>query len=290
MKLNPGSPVHSNPAGASPGAEGVTSTSKPAIAEGNACCVLAKTSYAPASSGSVWARPNSIRSRKPSLRPSGWVASSHPSARGASECLTMGWAVLRAAKGSGNSRTSTAAPACANATSTRSNNACVSGAARSHVGDLQIPIRGARPGCWSGSPRSRPATAPAKKAQSATERAITPTVSKLSDMSFMPTRLINPKVGLYPTTPQNAAGRMMLPAVWVPNANGNIPSATPAAEPEDDPPGVCAGLAGLAVGPGLRVANSVVTVLPITTPPTARVQADGAESARGRQPSQIGEP
>ena len=59
----------------------------------------------------------------------------------------------------------------------------------------------------------------------------------------------------------------MLPAVWVPNATGNIPSATPAADPDEEPPGVCPGLAGLAVGPGLRVANSVVTVLPITTPP-----------------------
>jgi hypothetical protein len=42
------------------------------------------------------------------------------------------------------------------------------------------------------------------------------------------------------------------------------------------------------VGPGLRVANSVVTVLPTTTPPAARVHATGAESARGCQPVQIG--
>src|SRR5271163_542341 len=83
---------------------------------------------------------------------------------------------------------------------------------------------------------------------------------------------------------------MMLPAVCVPNATGNIPSATPAAEPEEEPPGVCPGLAGLAVGPGFRVANSVVTVLPITTPPAPRVQATGAESAVGRHLAQIGEP
>ena len=48
----------------------------------------------------------------------------------------------------------------------------------------------------SGSPRSRPATAPANSAQSATLRAITPTVSRLSDISFMPNRLIVPNVGL----------------------------------------------------------------------------------------------
>ncbi len=44
------------------------------------------------------------------------------------------------------------------------------------------------------------------------------------------------------------------------------------------------------VGPGLRVANSVVTVLPMTTAPAARAQATGAESALGCQLVQIGEP
>ena len=44
------------------------------------------------------------------------------------------------------------------------------------------------------------------------------------------------------------------------------------------------------VGPGLRVANSVVTVLPITTAPAARAQATGAASALGRWLAQIGEP
>src|SRR4051812_35334998 len=83
---------------------------------------------------------------------------------------------------------------------------------------------------------------------------------------------------------------MMLPAVCVPNASGKKPAATPAADPDDEPPGVCAGFAGLAVGPGLRVANSVVTVLPMTTPPAARVQATAAASAFGCQPRQIGEP
>ena len=109
-------------------------------------------------------------------------------------------------------------------------------------------------------------------------------------MSFMPARLIRPKLGLKPTTPQKAAGRMTLPAVWVPKAKGKKKSATPAAEPEEEPPGVWAGLAGLAVGPGLRVANSVVTVLPMTAAPAARAAATAAASARGRQPCQMGEP
>src|ERR1035437_2467257 len=83
---------------------------------------------------------------------------------------------------------------------------------------------------------------------------------------------------------------MILPAVWVPNASGKKQSATPAAEPEEEPPGVCAGLAGLVVGPGVRVANSVVTVLPTTTAPAARAAATAAQSAFGRQSRQIGEP
>ena len=42
-------------------------------------------------------------------------------------------------------------------------------------------------------------------------------------------------------------------------------SATPAAEPWDDPPGVRAGSCGLVVGPGWVPANSAVTVLPRMT-------------------------
>ena len=42
------------------------------------------------------------------------------------------------------------------------------------------------------------------------------------------------------------------PAVWVPKASGAIPSATAAAEPLDEPPGVWAGLRGFAVLPGVK--------------------------------------
>ena len=87
-----------------------------------------------------------------------------------------------------------------------------------------------------------------------------------------------------------AAGRTMEPAVCVPKASGAMQSATAAAEPEEEPPGVCAGSCGLAVAPGWRVANSVVTVLPITTAPAARAAATAAESPRGRCPAQIGDP
>src|SRR5436190_5119790 len=90
--------------------------------------------------------------------------------------------------------------------------------------------------------------------------------------------------------PQKAAGRMTLPAVCVPNARGKNPSATPAADPDDEPPGVWRGLAGLVVGPGVALANSVVAVLPTTTAPAFRARTTAAASARGRWLDQIGDP
>src|SRR5712691_13546154 len=126
---------------------------------------------------------------------------------------------------------------------------------------------------------------PAKNAASATLRAIVPIVSRLSQSALTPARGITPKLGLKPTTPQNAAGRITDPAVWVPRASGTMKSATAAAEPLDEPPGVWAGLRGLAVLPAVKQANSVVTVLPRMTAPAARANATQAASAAGRWPS-----
>ena len=56
-------------------------------------------------------------------------------------------------------------------------------------------------------------------------------------------------VGLKPTIPQYAAGLIVEPEVCDPMANGTISSATAAAEPLDDPPGVCCRLCGLRVLP-----------------------------------------
>src|SRR5215469_1389243 len=60
---------------------------------------------------------------------------------------------------------------------------------------------------------------------------------------------------------------MIEPPVWLPVAIGSMPAATAAAEPADDPPGVCARLCGLRVAAGSRLASSDVAVLPITMPP-----------------------
>jgi hypothetical protein len=90
---------------------------------------------------------------------------------------------------------------------------------------------------------------------------------------------------LKPATPQKAAGRITEPPVWLPSASGSMPAATAAAEPEDEPPGVCAGLCGLRVAAGSSEANCVVTVLPGTMPPARRTNDTIAASAFGRCPA-----
>src|SRR5215470_1014109 len=101
----------------------------------------------------------------------------------------------------------------------------------------------------------------------------------------MPGRGISPCVGLKPKTPQNEAGRIVEPVVWLPSASGTIPAATAAAEPLEEPPGVCPELCGLRVFPGVRVANSVVTVLPMITAPAARSSDATAASRDGVRPA-----
>ena len=75
---------------------------------------------------------------------------------------------------------------------------------------------------------------------------------------------------------------MSEPAVCVPNASGTMKSATAAAEPLEEPPGVRAGSSGWRVCRGTNVANSAVTVLPRIVPPARRVSATTAASPRGR--------
>ncbi len=87
-------------------------------------------------------------------------------------------------------------------------------------------------------------------AASVTLRAKTPMVSSDSAEGLRPARLTAPKLGLQPTTPQKEAGLTIEPAVCVPSDRGTIRSATAAAEPLEEPPGVWAGLRGLAVRPG----------------------------------------
>ena len=69
-----------------------------------------------------------------------------------------------------------------------------------------------------------------------------------------------------------------------------MPAATDAAEPLDEPPGVCAVFHGLRVPRGSDAANSVVTVLPRMTAPASRSARTQAASFAERQPEKSGEP
>src|ERR1700677_168272 len=90
--------------------------------------------------------------------------------------------------------------------------------------------------------------------------------------------------------PQKLAGRMVEPITWVPSAALTMPAATAAAEPLDDPPGVCATFQGLRVPRGSDAANSVVTVLPSMTAPASRKARTLAASFPDRQPANSGDP
>src|SRR5262245_6340772 len=112
-------------------------------------------------------------------------------------------------------------------------------------------------------------TASSNNLASETDRVNPPTWSSDHDTGNTPVRLTRSCVGINPTTPQYAAGRPIDPTVWLPSAAGHIFAATAAADPLLEPPGVCVRLRGLRVGPGSKVANSVVTVFPKTIAPAA---------------------
>src|SRR5699024_1718918 len=60
---------------------------------------------------------------------------------------------------------------------------------------------------------------------------------------------VRPRPGLRPNRPQQAAGMRMLPPPSLAPANGTTPAATSAADPPDEPPGVCPVFQGLRVAP-----------------------------------------
>src|SRR5271156_6288425 len=79
-----------------------------------------------------------------------------------------------------------------------------------------------------------------------------------------------------PTMPQALAGLRTDPPVSEPSANGNSPAATPAPDPDDDPPGWCSRFHGLRAGGNGRsklgppMANSCVDSLPMMIAPAWR--------------------
>src|SRR5690242_16039656 len=82
---------------------------------------------------------------------------------------------------------------------------------------------------------------------------------------------------------------MIEPPVCVLSATGIWKSATAAAEPDDDPPGVRAGSCGLRVRPGSTKAYSVVTVLPTTIAPAASSRRTAFAVADATHPLSSGE-
>ena len=86
-------------------------------------------------------------------------------------------------------------------------------------------------------------------AQSATVRAIGPTVSKLAASGIDALVGTAPSAVLSPTTPQHAAGMRTEPPVSVPSASGTMPAASAAALPLLEPPATRSGAVGLTVSP-----------------------------------------
>ena len=75
------------------------------------------------------------------------------------------------------------------------------------------------------------------------------------------------------------------PPVCVPSVSGTIRSATAAAEPLDEPPGVRVKSCGLRVtGRRPCAANSIVSVLPRRMAPALRRMETAAASLPGRKP------
>src|SRR6266545_1117936 len=83
---------------------------------------------------------------------------------------------------------------------------------------------------------------------------------------------------------------MVEPITWVPSAALRMPTATAAAEPLLEPPGVRSRSHGLRVPRGNVEANSLVTVLPTMTAPASRSATTLAASRSDRKPANSGEP
>ena len=107
----------------------------------------------------------------------------------------------------------------------------------------------------------------------------------MRENSNAPSVGMRPTVGLKPTTPQNAAGRITEPLVCEPIAAGTTPAATAAADPIDEPPGVREGSQGFSAWPGVMNASSAVTVFPSTIAPAASAALTAGHVTSGTRPA-----
>src|SRR5215467_10696438 len=139
-----------------------------------------------------------------------------------------------------------------------------------------MPSRNPDSGAGSSVQGSSPAITVSAAAHAATLFAICPTESSVYDSGNAPSVGTRDLVGLYPTTPQNAAGMRVEPPVSVPIAISHMPSAVATAPPDVEPPGTRArsnGLPGVpkcGLAPTPEKANSLMLVLATITAPAAR--------------------
>src|SRR5699024_3841074 len=94
-----------------------------------------------------------------------------------------------------------------------------------------------------------------------------------------------PRPGFKPNRPQAAAGIRIEPPPSLAPAIGTTPAATNAAEPPEEPPGVCSTCQGLRVAPHASgsvtplIANSGVLVRPKIMAPAARHRLTNSASS-----------
>src|SRR5205809_4527907 len=148
-----------------------------------------------------------------------------------------------------------------------------------------------------------PEVASSAAAASLTVRLTTPSVTRPFRMSPIsgPSEL-RPRVGLSPTSPQQAAGMRMEPPPSLAWATGTTPEATAAAEPPEEPPGVRFTSQGFLAGPYNRDSvtggkpNSGTFVLAKGMKParlnlaTTCASAVAGVSGRKEEPARVGMP
>src|SRR5262245_14163908 len=108
-----------------------------------------------------------------------------------------------------------------------------------------MPSRKPCSGAGSSVQGSSPAMTASAAAHAATLRAIGPIESSVYESGNAPSVGTRDLVGLYPTTPQSAAGTRVEPPVSEPTAISHMPSATATTAPDEEPPGTRVRSAGL---------------------------------------------
>src|SRR5579884_3158833 len=138
-------------------------------------------------------------------------------------------------------------------------------------------------------------------AGSATVRPCGPTVSWLCEIGTTPPRLVNPTVGLIPTTPFTFAGHTMLPSVSLPSETAVKFADVAAADPELDPQALRSREYGLCTSPPRpdqplveknerKFAHSERLVLPRITAPALRSAIAMVESCSAGLPYRANDP